>query len=48
MGKKHSGVSEELRGISYKVEKGNNDTVRVKVGDRNYTPQELSAMILQK
>ena len=48
MGKKHSNVSEELRGISYKVEKGNNDTVRVKIGDRNYTPQELSAMILQK
>ena len=48
MGKKHSNVSEELRGIAYEVEKGNNDTVRVKVGDRNYTPQELSAMILQK
>lgn len=48
MGKKHSNVSEELRGITYKVEKGNNDTVRVKIGDRNYTPQELSAMILQK
>ncbi len=48
MGKKHSNVSEELRGISYEVEKGNNDTVRVKIGDRNYTPQELSAMILQK
>lgn len=48
MGKKFSGVSEELRGISYEVEKGNNDTVRVKIGDRMYTPQELSAMILQK
>ncbi|WP_420385117.1 molecular chaperone DnaK [Roseivirga sp.] len=48
MGKKFSNVSEELRGISYNVEKGNNDTVRVKIGDRNYTPQELSAMILQK
>lgn len=48
MGKKHSNVSEELRGIAYTVEKGNNDTVRVKIGDRNYTPQELSAMILQK
>lgn len=48
MGKKHANVSEELRGISYGVEKGNNDTVRVKIGDRNYTPQELSAMILQK
>lgn len=48
MGKKHANVSEELRGISYQVEKGNNDTVRVKIGDRNYTPQELSAIILQK
>lgn len=48
MGKKHTNVSEELRGIAYEVEKGNNDTVRVKIGDRNYTPQELSAMILQK
>lgn len=48
MGKKHTNVSEELRGIAYMVEKGNNDTVRVKIGDRNYTPQELSAMILQK
>ena len=35
MGKKHSNVSEELRGIAYNVEKGNNDTVRVKIGDRN-------------
>ena len=48
MGKKHSNVSEELRGIAYNVEKGNNDTVRVKIGDRKYTPQELSAMVLQK
>ncbi|MCE7992146.1 MAG: molecular chaperone DnaK [Roseivirga sp.] len=48
MGKKYANVSEELRGISYQVEKGNNDTVRVKIGDRNYTPQELSAIILQK
>jgi molecular chaperone DnaK len=48
MGKKFSEVSEEKKIASYKVESGNNDTVRVKVGDRNYTPQELSAMILQK
>jgi len=48
MGKKHANVSEELRGIAYEVEKGNNDTVRVKIGDRTYTPQELSAIILQK
>lgn len=48
MGKKYANVSEELRGIAYEVEKGNNDTVRVKIGDRTYTPQELSAVILQK
>ena len=34
--------------LSYVVEKGSNDTVRVKIGSRKYTPQELSAMILQK
>jgi molecular chaperone DnaK len=48
MGKKYSEVSEEMKNISYQIEKGNNDTVRVKIGDRMYTPQELSAMILQK
>ncbi|MEM6843078.1 MAG: molecular chaperone DnaK [Bacteroidota bacterium] len=48
MGKKHSEVSEEMKNVSYQIEKGNNDTVRVKIGDRVYTPQELSAMILQK
>jgi molecular chaperone DnaK len=34
--------------VSYQVEAGNNDTVRVRIGDRLYTPQEISAMILQK
>jgi molecular chaperone DnaK len=34
--------------VSYEVESGNNDTVRVRIGDRMYTPQEISAMILQK
>ena len=48
MGKKHSEVAEERKNVSYKLEKGNNDTVRVKIGDRLYTPQEISAMILQK
>ena len=48
MGKKYSEVGAELKTVSYHLEKGNNDTVRVKIGDRNYTPQELSAMILQK
>lgn len=48
MGKKFSEVSEEKKHASYKVEKGPNDTIAVKIGDRSYTPQELSAMILQK
>lgn len=48
MGKKFSEVSEERKNVSYELEKGSNDTVRVKIGDRLYTPQELSAMILQK
>lgn len=48
MGKKYSDCSNELQGITYVVEKGPNDTPRVKIGDRLYTPQELSAMILQK
>jgi len=48
MGKTFKGISEEKKMVSYTVESGSNDTVRVKIGDRNYTPQELSAMILQK
>ena len=48
MGKKFSEVSADKKHASYKVEQGPNDTVTVKIGDRSYTPQELSAMILQK
>ncbi|WP_420580721.1 molecular chaperone DnaK [Reichenbachiella sp.] len=48
MGKKFAEVSDEMKSVSYAVESGNNDVVRVKIGDRNYTPQELSAVILQK
>lgn len=48
MGKKFSEVNDEKKNVSYKVDKGPNDTVVVKIGDRNYTPQEISAMILQK
>ncbi|MEK6478715.1 molecular chaperone DnaK [Catalinimonas sp. 4WD22] len=48
MGKKYSEVTEERKNVSYELEKGSNDTVRVKIGDRLYTPQEISAMILQK
>lgn len=48
MGKKFGEVDNEKKLVSYAVEAGNNDTVRVRIGDRMYTPQEISAMILQK
>ena len=48
MGKKFSEVSEEKRTMSYAVEAGKNDVVKIKIGDRDYNPQEISAMILQK
>lgn len=48
MGKKFKEVSGEMKMVSYSVESGSNDTVRVRIGDRLYTPQEISAMILQK
>lgn len=48
MGKKFNEVQEEVKRVPYTVERGNNDTPRVKIGDRHYTPQEISAMVLQK
>ncbi|PIQ22304.1 MAG: molecular chaperone DnaK [Cytophagales bacterium CG18_big_fil_WC_8_21_14_2_50_42_9] len=48
MGRGYSEVTGETQHVSYKVESGSNNTVRVKIGDRQYTPQEISAMVLQK
>ena len=48
MGNKFSEVEREAGRVAYKVKKGDNDTPRVDVDGRLYTPQELSAMILQK
>lgn len=48
MGRKFSEVTSELKTVSYTVEKGANDTPRVRIGDKLYTPQELSAQILTK
>lgn len=48
MGKKMGDVTEEKKLVSYQIETGNNDVVRIRIGDRLYTPQEISAMILQK
>jgi molecular chaperone DnaK len=47
MGKRFS-ESPSTDRVAYKVAKGDNDTVRVNIDDRMYTPQEISAMILQK
>ncbi|UII75646.1 molecular chaperone DnaK [Flagellimonas sp. HMM57] len=48
MGNKFSESSKEANRVPYKVVKGDNDTPRVDIDGRLYTPQELSAMILQK
>jgi molecular chaperone DnaK len=48
MGNSFSEVTKELERVPYAVVKGDNNTPRVQIDDRMYTPQELSAMILQK
>ena len=48
MGESYDNVKGELKTVPYKVIKGDNNTARVKIDDRDYTPQELSAVILQK
>jgi len=48
MGRNFSEVSAESKYVAYDLTPGANNTVAVKIGDRNYTPQEISAMILQK
>ncbi|MFY0630131.1 MAG: molecular chaperone DnaK [Flavobacteriaceae bacterium] len=48
MGNKFSESSKEVKRVPYKVVKGDNDTPRVDIDGRLYTPQEISAMVLQK
>ncbi len=48
MGRRYSEVPEEIKMVPYKVKKGRNDMVVVEVNGKEYTPQEISAMILQK
>jgi len=48
MGNKFSESKQEVGRVPYKVVKGDNDTPRVDIDGRLYTPQELSAMVLQK
>jgi molecular chaperone DnaK len=48
MGEPYDRVTKEINRVTYEVVKGENSTTRVKIKDRNYTPQEISAMVLQK
>ena len=48
MGSSFKDVAEDIRRMPYEVIKGDNNTPRVKIDDRSYTPQEISAMVLQK
>jgi len=48
MGRKYNEVGNELSHIGYKVVRGDNDTIRIDIDGRLYTPQEISAIILQK
>ena len=48
MGRRFNEISEEKSHWSYKIVQGENDTVRVAIDYRMYTPQEISAMVLQK
>ncbi|GET19994.1 molecular chaperone DnaK [Prolixibacter denitrificans] len=48
MGETFDQVQKEVNRVSYEVIKGDNNTPRVKIDDRMYSPQEISAMVLQK
>jgi molecular chaperone DnaK len=48
MGRFYNEVTEEMKLVPYQVVRGDNNTARVQIGDRVYSPPEISAMILQK
>ncbi len=48
MGRRHAEVSRELEEVPYTVISSANDLAKVKIDDKEYSPQEISAMILQK
>ena len=48
MGETFTNTQKEIKNVTYTVVKGDNDTARVQIGDRQYTPQEISAITLQK
>ncbi len=48
MGQTYDTATKERERVTYHIEKGDNNIPRIKVDDRSYTPQEISAMVLQK
>ena len=48
MGESYDQVANEVKRVAYEVVRGDNNTPRVVIDDRKYSPQEISAMILQK
>lgn len=48
MGEPYNNVSKEIERVPYTVVKGDNNTPRVKIDERMYSPQEISAIVLQK
>jgi molecular chaperone DnaK len=48
MGRKYAEVDEEMKIVPYEVVRGSNGDARIKVDDKEFSPQEISAMILQK
>ena len=48
MGQRYDECTVEIKRSAFEVVKGDNNTIRVKIDDRLYTPQEISAMVLQK
>jgi molecular chaperone DnaK len=48
MGRKYAEVDEEMKIVPYEVVRGQNGDARIRVGDKEYSPPEISAMILQK
>jgi molecular chaperone DnaK len=48
MGETYDKVNAEIKRVSFTVVKGDNNTPRVKIDNRMYSPQEISAMVLQK
>jgi len=48
MGNRYDEVTKEIQRMPYEVIKGENNTPRIKINDRKFTPQEISAIVLQK